>query len=319
MALEVSENRCVASVVIPAFNARKQIGSALVSLHRQTLDEPFEIIVVASGEDNCAEYIRQQHPSVQVIESPRRLYPGQARNAGVRAACGEIVAFASADTQAPPSWLAQRLAAHRSGCELVGGSILNGTPGSWVGTAGYLLEYSALLPVEVLLRRQDVPHALSFKRSVFELLGEYPEDVLTGEDTIFNTRCIDAGLSFGFAPPDGLMHENPRRLRDFLTHAAAHGRGLAQCIHLHGLPAAIEKSDASTAWRRTASTCRYTIAGLVAKYRRIVRFSPQWLPSLIISTPLILTASVVTAHACLNQLRLLGADERRHLDRHGQS
>jgi GT2 family glycosyltransferase len=298
----VSEAAPAVSVVIPAFNAREGIGHALASLYRQKLEEPLEIIVVASGSDGCAEYLEGSHPSVRVVQSRGRLLPGPARNAGVRAARGEIVAFASADTRAAPLWAGERLRVHRAGFDLVGGSILNGTPWSWIGTAGYLLEYSALLPVEALLRRQGIAHALSFSRSVFELVGEYPEDVLTGEDTIFNQRCLDSGLRLGFAPAAGLRHDNPTRLAEFLTHAANHGRGLAQCIERHDLSAAIRPSDASTLGRRIKSAATYTALGLFAKYRRIARYAPRWLPTLVLCTPLIVSASAVTAWSSLVEL-----------------
>jgi glycosyltransferase involved in cell wall biosynthesis len=290
-------------VVIPAFNAKEKIGYVLASLYGQRLQETFEIVVVASGTDGCAEYLRERHPSVRVVQSPRRLLPGPARNAGVRAARGEIIAFASADTRATPLWLGERLRLHRAGFDLVGGSILNGTPKSWIGTAGYLLEYSALLPVKALLRQQVVAHALSFKRSVFDLIGEYPEDVVTGEDTIFNQRCLAEGLRLGFAPCAGLFHDNPRQFGEFLVHASNHGRGLAQCIEQHDLLTAIKPSDASTLGRRITSSSRYTAIGLLAKYRRIARYAPQWLPALIVSTPLIVVASAATAWSSLRELR----------------
>jgi glycosyltransferase involved in cell wall biosynthesis len=292
-----------ASVVIPAFNARDLIGQALEALYAQELAAPFEIIVVASGGDDCADYLREHHSSVRVHHSVDRMFPGPARNAGVRMAIGEVIAFASADTRAEPRWLSERLRLHREGCDLVGGSILNGTPKSWIGTAGYLMEYSALLPVEALLRQQDVAHALSFRHSVFELVGEYPEDIATGEDTIFNQRCLAAGLRLGFASQAGLYHDNPRHLGEFLRHAAGHGRGLAQCIERYELATSFSGADAWSVRGRVAATFRYTALALAAKYRRIARYAPRFLPALLACTPLIAAGSAVTAWSTLNQLR----------------
>jgi glycosyltransferase involved in cell wall biosynthesis len=299
----VSTAPLTASVVIPAFNARDLIGRALGSLYAQELDAPFEIIVVASGGDGCVDYLREHHSSVRVHHSADRMLPGPARNAGVRMAIGEVIAFASADTRAEPRWLSERLRLHRAGCDLVGGSILNGTPMSWIGTAGYLMEYSALLPVEALLRQQDVAHALSFRRSVFELVGEYPEDIATGEDTIFNQRCLAAGLRLGFAPQAGLYHDNPRHLGEFLHHAAGHGRGLAQCIERYELATSLSGVDTSSAWERVAAAFRYTALALTAKYRRVALYAPRFLPALVACTPLIAAGSAVTAWSTLNQLR----------------
>jgi glycosyltransferase involved in cell wall biosynthesis len=272
----------------------------LKSLQRQVVDVPFEIIVVTSGTDGCTGYLREAYPQVRVLSSERKLLPGVARNLGVEASRGEVIAFASADTRAAPGWLRERLRLHAAGFDLVGGSILNGTPRSWIGTAGYLLEYSALLPVEALLREQDIAHALSFRRSVFQRVGPYPEDVVTGEDTIFNRRCLRAGLRLAFASAAGLYHENPTKLDDFLRHASHHGRGLAQCMEKYGLPAAIDPPEATGLRRRLAGTARYTALGLAAKYRRVIRYAPRWLPSLVMTTPLIVVGSIWTAWAALD-------------------
>jgi glycosyltransferase involved in cell wall biosynthesis len=301
----VSHGSRAASVIVPAFNAREQIGDAISALERQTLDEPFEIIVVASGSDDTPTYLASQHPSVRVITSNKRLYPGRARNTGVHAARGAVIAFASADTRPAAQWLEERVRLHREGSDLVGGSILNGTPRNWIGTAGYLLEYSALLPVEDLLRRQGIPHALSFRRSVFDLVGDYPEDVLTGEDTIFNQRCLVAGLQLAFAPTAGLFHDNPTNLIEFLAHAANHGRGLAQCIERHELGAAIRPAHAKSRAGQVRGTSRYTALGVVAKYRRIAEFAPRWLPTLIVCTPPIVAALAATAWSCVDEIRAL--------------
>jgi glycosyltransferase involved in cell wall biosynthesis len=304
----VSTAAPAASVVIPAFNARDLIGRALESLYAQKLDTAFEIIVVASGHDDCADYLREHHPSVRVHHCGDRMLPGPARNTGVRMAIGEVIAFASADTRAEPHWLAERLRLHRAGCDLVGGSILNGTPKSWIGTASYLMEYSALLPVEALLRQQDVAHALSFKCSVFEKVGEYPEDIATGEDTIFNQRCLAAGLRLGFAPRAGLYHNNPRDLPEFLRHAAAHGRGLAQCIERYELATSFSGADAWSVLGRVAATFRYTALAVAAKYRRVACHARRFLPALAACTPLIAAGSAVTAWSTLNQLRSYRVD-----------
>ena len=225
------------------------------------------------------------------------------RYTGAAVAQGEIIAFASVDTRPTFGWLSDRLEVHREGYDLVGGSILNGTPGHWIGTASYLLEYSALLPVRRLLEQQGIPHAVSFQQSVFANVGLYPEDLLTGEDTIFNRRCLAAGLRVGFAPAAGLFHENPTRLREYLNHAANHGRGLAQCIDEHNLGAAIGPSDAQSLSRAVLSGLRYTVLGLFAKYQRLARFAPRQLPALLATTPLIVLAQLATAWGALSELR----------------
>ncbi len=220
----------VASVVICAFRARPRIGRALGALREQDVDEPFEVIAVLSGEDECDTYLASEHPDVRVISSPTRLYPGRARNLGVRAARAPVIAFVPDDGVAAVGWLRARLRHHHRGAALVAGAISNGTPASIVGTAGYYVEYTASMPVLAVLERQPIPHTLSYARDVFERAGTFPELDVPGEDTLFNQRCLALGFEPVFEPAAVMDHLNPTRLREYLSHQAGHGRGLVRCV-----------------------------------------------------------------------------------------
>src|SRR6184192_3479033 len=89
--------RPLASVVVAAYNSRKRIHCALDSLRSQDFEQPYEVIVVDSGSDGCADYVAATYPEVRVVRSARRLYPGAAWNAGVRAARGRYVALLADD------------------------------------------------------------------------------------------------------------------------------------------------------------------------------------------------------------------------------
>lgn len=94
------------SVVIPAFNAAGTLDAALDSVFSQTF-EPFEVIVVDDGSsDATADVASARAGRVQLIRQPNS-GPGAARNAGLRASRGELVAFLDADDL----WLPEKLAA----------------------------------------------------------------------------------------------------------------------------------------------------------------------------------------------------------------
>jgi glycosyltransferase involved in cell wall biosynthesis len=218
----VTEGAPVVSVVVLSYNSRRRIDFALESLRCQDFAEPWEVIVVDSGEDGCAEYLAAAYPEVRL---ERRLYLGPARNAGLRLARGRYVAFLPDDGIAEPDWLRRRVAKHREGFAAVGGAVTNGTPRHPVGTAGYLIEYPSLLPSKRVLERQGrTPHSLSYERSLLERLGPFPEDMATGEDTVLNLRWVKAGASIGFDPEIKLAHRNLTGLRAYLRHQYAHGR-----------------------------------------------------------------------------------------------
>jgi glycosyltransferase involved in cell wall biosynthesis len=84
------------SVVMPCFNAEAFVGEAIDSVLAQTHPD-VEIIVVDDGSsDRSPEIVRSFGPQVQVLEQRNR-GPYPARNAGLRVATGEFVAFLDAD------------------------------------------------------------------------------------------------------------------------------------------------------------------------------------------------------------------------------
>ncbi len=96
------------SVVIPAFNAERFIERTLRTVYAQTL-APREVIVVDDGStDRTADMVRR---AARETEIPTTLLrqpnagPGAARNLGVAAARGELVAFVDADDE----WLPRKL------------------------------------------------------------------------------------------------------------------------------------------------------------------------------------------------------------------
>lgn len=96
------------SVVIPCYNAARYVAAAVRSALAQRTGS-MEIIVVDDGSsDGSAQVVRQQFSSVDVVEQPN-LGVAAARNAGIRRARGEWIAFLDADDV----WLPGKIAAQR--------------------------------------------------------------------------------------------------------------------------------------------------------------------------------------------------------------
>jgi mycofactocin system glycosyltransferase len=93
------------SVVIPVYNRPAEIEACLASL--QTLDYPhdkLEVIVVDdASQDQTAAVVRRW--GVHLVIQARNRGQSAARNAGVAAAKGEIIAFLDSDCIAQPGWL----------------------------------------------------------------------------------------------------------------------------------------------------------------------------------------------------------------------
>jgi glycosyltransferase involved in cell wall biosynthesis len=276
----------ILSVVVLSYNSRHRIDVALRSLAVQEADEPYEVIVVDSGEDDCAAYVRASYPGVRLVRSETRLFPGAARNRGVRAARGRYIAFLADDCAAAPDWVARRIAKHREGFAAVGGAVTNGTRFHPIGSASYYLEYSPLLPSDRTLSHQSIPHALSYDRALFDRLGAFPEDTRAGEDTVFNKRCLANGVEVALDPRIQFAHRNPTRIWSYLHHQVEHGRALVHCVERHRLGTG-PFSQRSPADAFSYLFLRYPLRRWRTSLRRIARGRPRWLPGYLVLAPLI--------------------------------
>lgn len=88
------------SVIVPMYNARRFITGCVDALLRQTIGDIEVVIVNDCSTDDSMELCRERYegdPRVVLIQQPRNMGPGHARNAGIKAAKGEYLAFVDAD------------------------------------------------------------------------------------------------------------------------------------------------------------------------------------------------------------------------------
>ncbi|MBC8228413.1 glycosyltransferase family 2 protein, partial [bacterium] len=97
------------SVVIPAYNAEKEIPSCLDSLLNQTFPkEQCEIIVVNDGSTDGTEKIVRKYDGVKIITQANQ-GPAAARNNGVSESKGDIIVFTDSDCVPEEDWLEEML------------------------------------------------------------------------------------------------------------------------------------------------------------------------------------------------------------------
>lgn len=105
------------SVVVPTCRRPALLLRCLHALIAQKLPaDAYEVIVVDDGHDDATRVIVEQlrrrvhasqRPSLRYLRPARGRGPAVARNAGWRAARGEVIAFTDDDTMPRPDWLAR--------------------------------------------------------------------------------------------------------------------------------------------------------------------------------------------------------------------
>lgn len=112
-------------MIVPVYNDAERLSDCLACLSAQTYS-PLEMIVVDNGSDDLAavERVVAQCPLAKMV---CEAMPGSyaARNRGIDAAQGEILAFTDADCEPAIDWVEQGVRVLRSHCDcgLVGGAI----------------------------------------------------------------------------------------------------------------------------------------------------------------------------------------------------
>lgn len=110
------------SVIIPAYNVAPYIGETLDSVFSQTFSD-YEVIVINDGSPDTEELERELARFIDRINYVKQENRGAsaARNAGLRTARGEFVAFLDADDLWLPSYLDEQVKFIRErNCDLVG-------------------------------------------------------------------------------------------------------------------------------------------------------------------------------------------------------
>jgi glycosyltransferase involved in cell wall biosynthesis len=178
------------SVVIPALNAERTIAQALGALCAQTAAPEFEILVVDNG---CSDATPQIATSfgARLLHEPVR-GPAAARNCGLRAARGAIVAHMDADTVPSRKWLAFLSEPFEDpSVVIVAGNTLCYPPQT---AAERYVEAVGLYDATRCVSRRPFPFApslnLAIRREALENVGGWSEDLLTGEDVDLCYRIL---------------------------------------------------------------------------------------------------------------------------------
>jgi GT2 family glycosyltransferase len=214
------------TVVVMGFRNDATIVEAVRSLVDQPSDEPFDVVVVTSGEGESSRLVRAAFPEIPVVHSPARLMPGGARNRGVESARGRIVAFLAADCVARPGWVAARIGAHRAGHPVVACAVTTADPQTPAGWAHTINQSCSRLPGRLAgVVGTDDPgaHGLSFDRDVLDRAGPFREDLRIGEDTAMARRVAELGIPIWFEPTIVTAHRAPRTLRALVADRRARG------------------------------------------------------------------------------------------------
>jgi GT2 family glycosyltransferase len=215
------------SVVVCSYNGGATLEQCLRSL--SALDYPdYEVIVVDDGSTDDTRAILARFPDVRAIHQPNQGL-SVARNVGLKAATGSVIAYTDSDCFADPNWLTHLVHAFaHTDAAAVGGPNLTPEDGRLAGCVAA----APGQPTHVLESDQVAEHIpgcnMAFRReALLAVNGFDPIYRKAGDDVDLCWRLQQAGYWITFAPGAFVWHHRRQTPRAYLRQQAGYGEAEA--------------------------------------------------------------------------------------------
>lgn len=262
------------SVVVPARNAEGHVGECIASL--LALDYPVdrvEIIVVDNDSTDGTREVVGRFPVI-LLEQGERRSSYASRNAGIRRSRGEIIAFTDSDCVASRGWLRELV----RGCDDAGVGCFAGeiVPSAQETLIGRYLVQIRHMSQKDLLAYAPLPRAmtanLAFRRGVFQRVGPFREDAVSGGDSEMLIRMLTrTEFRVRYNPDSIVLHKHRARLWPLIRQFVRWGWGEAWLVTAYPdrLDAGVTHGlcpDAAKIWRGLAAFIRGEGPGEAGRY-----------------------------------------------------
>lgn len=267
------------SLVVPTIHRTSELERLLVSLQDQAAD--FEVILVDQNPDDRVVRLMERFSSaLTLIRVSSSKGASRARNAGLDAACGEIVAFPDDDAWYPPGLLPQIDKLFTSFPEFDGfcvrGADEDGNDAGirWLDRPAVINRFN--------IWRTSIEFSMFFRTAAVcdlrfnEQLGPGAATGWDcGEGTDLMLRMLDRGCTFKYEPRLVVHHPSAESCPPSETKTLAYARGIGRVLHLNGYAPTAAAILCFGPFARAAigfARCDFTSAALNAKVA-LSRFS----------------------------------------------
>ncbi|HWX19994.1 MAG TPA: glycosyltransferase [Candidatus Binatia bacterium] len=223
------------SVVVASYNSERTLKACLDSLQRLNYPD-YEVILVDDGSTDSTPRIAHQHLKVRYFRHEKNLGLSAARNTGIAAATGEIVAFTDADCRADEDWLYYLTGDLLSG-EFAGLGGPNLLPPEDSAVAAAVM-VSPGGPAHVMLTDRQAEHIpgcnMAFwKWALTDIGGFDPVFHKAGDDVDLCWRLQQVGHKLGFSPPAFVWHYRRSTAVEYLKQQHGYGEAEALLVRKH--------------------------------------------------------------------------------------
>ena len=194
------------SVIIPAHNAAHTIEECLqAALSQENIDFKYEVILVDDGSTDATAEIAERM-GVTVIHQ-ENAGPGAARNAGVKASRGEILAFTDSDCAPAPRWLQHLIRPFDD-------PLVVGVKGTYctrqTGLVPRFVQQEYEFKYQRLARQETIDfidtYSAAYRRAPFVANGGFEAALPAAQDAELSFRLARKGYKLVFAPDAVVFH-----------------------------------------------------------------------------------------------------------------
>ena len=256
------------SVVVASHARELRLRWLLNALESQTIEEPWEVVIVHDYDEETARRVIEDHPlaaagvvSHLAIE-PGTGSPSRQRNIGWRAARADLIAFTDDDCRPEPDWLRELLAA----APREAGHVVQGrTRPDPHERALLAAPHVRTLQVEPVGPYCQTCNIL-YPRALLEELAGFDERAISGEDVGLSLRARAAGASFSAAPGAIVNHAVESHTLPGILRQNLKWRHLAYLVKRH--PEFRRQLTFGLFWDSDHLLVTAAVAGLVGSRRR---------------------------------------------------
>ncbi|GAA3572928.1 glycosyltransferase [Marinobacter xestospongiae] len=201
------------SVIIPVFNDPDRVFECIKGIIRQSYPiDLIELIVVDNASIPALELDNKELSGVN-LKLLRCSKPGSyaARNVGVRAASGKVLAFIDADCWPDPEWINSGVSAliDKGKDSFLGGDVKIIKPEKPSAVAVYQHLIGFCQAENITERKFTGTLNLFCFSELFRSVGEFEERLLSGGDREWSWRAVSRGFSI-FYEPKAVVYTQPR-------------------------------------------------------------------------------------------------------------
>jgi len=218
------------SVIVCSHNGARTIRDTCEGLLR--LDYPdYEVIIVDDGSADDTATISGGYPFAVIRTENRGL--SSARNTGLEAATGEIVAYIDDDAYPDPHWLTYLAAAFiHPACPTLAAVGGPNIPPAGDGPIAECVAHSPGGPNHVLLSDRQAEHLpgcnMAFRKSSLQAIGGFdPQFRVAGDDVDVCWRLQQQGWTLEFSPAAVVWHHRRNSVRAYLRQQKGYGQAEA--------------------------------------------------------------------------------------------